>query len=489
VRKVVPKCSADVQKRLPTPSVGRRRRRDVVTSRRCFLQSIGAAFGAASISGAAQIATPILSRRPKVAAIFSEFRFRSHAFNFLENFFKPFLFNGKLTDPGVDVVSFYADQFPKDDMARDVSKSFGIPLFGSIDEALCVGGRELAVDAVLSIVEHGDYPTNDRAQKMYPRKKFFDEAVAVMRRSDRYVPFFNDKHLSYRWDWARDMVRTARQFGIPLMAGSSVPLAERRPAIEIPEDAEIAEAIAIHAGGVEVYDFHGLEVLQSFVESRSAGETGIGRVEFLDADAIWQAADEGRWSVALAEAAIAAELGDAARPNITRPKLPNDSATKDPRQLAITHGILITYTDGLRGAVLQVGHSSNRWNFACRLKQATPAPVGSNPEKDQLLATALFNGPWGNRCLFKALSHAVQHLFINGRPPYPVERTLLVSGALDAAMTSRQRKEPVETPELQFGYQSGDWREFRELGGSWKVITKETPENKDFRPGDAQFVH
>jgi hypothetical protein len=136
--------------------------------------------------------------------------------------------------------------------------------------------------------------------------------------------------------------------------------------------------------------------------------------------------------------------------------------------------------------VLQVGHSSNRWNFACRLKQ--PANPSQSARDSRLLATALYNGPWGNRCLFKALSHAVQHLFVHRRPPYPVQRTLLVSGALDYAMTSREQHKPVATPELQFSYQAGDWRAFRELGDSWKVITKDTPEGKDFRPGDAQFV-
>src|SRR5687768_2587319 len=51
------------------------------------------------------------ARRPKVAAIFTEFRFRSHAYNILENFFRPYLFRGQLVAPGVDVVAFYADQF------------------------------------------------------------------------------------------------------------------------------------------------------------------------------------------------------------------------------------------------------------------------------------------------------------------------------------------------------------------------------------------
>ena len=66
--------------------------------------------------------------------------------------------------------------------------------------------------------------------------------------------------------------------------------------------------------------------------------------------------------------------------------------------------------------------------FACRLRGRT-----------QPLATALFNGPWGNRCLFKALSHAIQHLFRTRSEPYPVERTLLATGILEAAMTSFAR--------------------------------------------------
>ena len=60
-----------------------------------------------------------------------------------------------------------------------------------------------------------------------------------------------------------------------------------------------------------------------------------------------------------------------------------------------TEGTLITYKDGLKATVLKVGHSSTRWNFACRLK--------SDPK---IHATSFYVGPWNNRNLFKALSHA-----------------------------------------------------------------------------------
>jgi hypothetical protein len=404
--------------------------------------------------------------KPRVAAIFTEFRFRSHAFNFLENFFRPYLFNGQLTEPGVEVVSFYADQFPKDDLAREVSRRLHVPLFGSIAEALCVGGKELAVDAVLSIVEHGDYPMNGRGQRMYPRREFFDAAVAVMRRAGRAVPLFNDKHLSYRWDWAKQMYDTSRALGVPLMAGSSVPLAERRPPLELPAGSEIEEAVSVHGGGVESYDFHGLEVLQSVVESRRGGETGISQIEFLERAELERAAEQGRWSRALYDAAMAVDI----------PRPPGSPrAPKNDRPTAPSHGILVRYRDGTRAAVVAAGGNANRWNFACRLRG-----------ESQVRATAFYNGPWGNRNLFKALSHAVQWLFVERRAPYPVERTLLVSGALDAAMDSRQRGgQPIRTPHLEFAYAPVDFRPFRETGASWKVLRPDTPEKLAFEPGDS----
>src|SRR5207253_4206821 len=135
--------------------------------------------------------------------------------------------------PG-EIVSFYADQrAPEGDTTDEVARRFKIPVQRTIERALTLGGKELAVDAVLLIGEHGEYPTNRLGQHEYPRKRFFDEITAVMRRSNRYVPIFNDKHLSYQWTWAREMYDFCAQHRVPFMAGSSVPLAQRRPGLEI----------------------------------------------------------------------------------------------------------------------------------------------------------------------------------------------------------------------------------------------------------------
>jgi hypothetical protein len=425
--------------------------------------TVTSAAGCATAIGTARAAQ---APRPKVAAVFTELRVRSHAFHILSNLMGPYLFRGQWTDPGVDVVSWYADQFPTGDMAREASQRLKVPLYGTIGEALCLGGNELAVDAVVLIGEHGRYPRSELGQVMYPRKEFFDQIVAVVERSKRPVPVFNDKHLSYRWDWAKAMYDDAQRLKMPLMAGSSVPLAERRPAIEFPTGEVVEEAVSIHGGGIESYDFHALEVMQSLIEFRQGGETGISQVQLLEGDAARRALDEGRFSRELVNAAMHAEK-HAALPRRNRvPPFPSEPFT-------VRHAVLVTYKDGTRGTALTVGNYGDRWSFACRLAG-----------RKEPLATAFYSGPWGNWNLFCALSRAIAEFFKSGTAPYPVERTLLVTGALDAAMHSRAAGgQPVQTPHLEFAYRPKDFRSFCETGESWKVITPEHPEPLTFDPG------
>jgi hypothetical protein len=444
-------------------------------NRRDFLRSASVAAGgmtlAGSFAGALRADEPQNgpAKKLKVAAVITEFTYRSHAHVILENFLKPYLFNGQITDPGCEVVGLYVDQFPAGDMSRQVAKDYKFTIYPTIAGALCSGGKQLAVDAVLSIGEHGNYPVNAKGQREYPRKRFFDEIVAVFRSSGRAVPVYNDKHLSYRWDWAKEMYDTAKELKFGLMAGSSVPLAERRPPLELPADAPIVEALSIHGGGVESYDFHGLEVLQSMVEARRGGETGVARVRFLAGEPLWKAADDGQWSPQLAAAALAADFGpdhDLARAVLARGKTPKGEAVD-------AHAILLEYRDGLRGTALRLPTGGGtRWQFACQLK---------GEEKPR--ATSYYVGPWDNRNLFKALSHAIQTHFRAGRAPYPVERTLLTTGVLDAAMDSRVAAgKPIETPQLAISYQPRDFRAMREMGATWKIITEGTPQPPGIEP-------
>ena len=56
---------------------------------------------------------------------------------------------------------------------------------------------KLAVEGVLLIGEHGNYPRNDKGQILYPRLEMMEQIAAAFRKAGRSVPVFNDKHLSY----------------------------------------------------------------------------------------------------------------------------------------------------------------------------------------------------------------------------------------------------------------------------------------------------
>src|SRR5207248_2613963 len=191
---------------------------------------------------------------------------------------------------------------------REWSKKHGFPLYPDVAGALTLGGDRLAVDGVLLIGEHGDYPYNDKGQKLYPRYELFQKVVEVFKKSGRGVPVFNDKHLYYDRKKAREMAETARKVGFPLMAGSSLPVTWRRPELELPLGVRIDGALVASRGEMEIFGFHALESLQCMVERRAGGVSprsqGVQAVTCLEGDAVWKAGDDGLWSWDLLEAAL-----------------------------------------------------------------------------------------------------------------------------------------------------------------------------------------
>src|SRR6516225_1462836 len=123
--------------------------------RREFLKASGLGAAAACVPAVSPAGDEPSARKLKAAAIVTEFTYRSHTHVILENFLEPYLFNGQKTESRMNVVSLYVDQFPRGDMAREVAKTYGITIHPTIAQALRVGGERLAVDAVLSIGEHG----------------------------------------------------------------------------------------------------------------------------------------------------------------------------------------------------------------------------------------------------------------------------------------------------------------------------------------------
>ncbi|MCE2394505.1 hypothetical protein J4G02_07945, partial [Candidatus Poribacteria bacterium] len=154
-----------------------------------------------------------------------------------------------LQAPRVDLVSIYLDQIDPRDIGRELAELHGVPIYPSIRQALTLGGNELAVDGVLLIGEHGDYPYNELEQHMYPRRYLFEQICGVFASSGRTVPVFCDKHLSYNWTDAKWMYDRAKGLNVPFMAGSSLPTCWRNPFLEYDIDTPLEAAIGIGYGG------------------------------------------------------------------------------------------------------------------------------------------------------------------------------------------------------------------------------------------------
>jgi hypothetical protein len=309
--------------------------------------------------------------RPKVAAIVTEYRKFSHAQHIVDRFLYGYGWNGRHHHPPMDLVALYTDQVPESDLSRARANEHStMKLYPSVAEALTLGGNRLAVDGVLLIGEHGDYARNEKGQRLYPRYELFQQIVSVFRESSRSVPVFNDKHLSWNWEWADQMVRTARELDFPLMAGSSLPVARRLPPMELPRESQVEEAICISLGGVDSYDFHALETVQCMVERRQGGETGVVAMQALQGDAVWQALEQGSWDGGLCdprlfEACLCRSHQLQSPRNGFSHALPNLDELKQLRRNPVAYRY--EYADGLKATILIGDGLVNDFTFAARL--------------------------------------------------------------------------------------------------------------------------
>ena len=369
-----------------------------------------------------------------VAAVVTEYRENSHADVIVGKILEGWRQDGG-AGPALKLVSLYADQVPERDMSRDLAKKHGFRICKTIDEAVTLGTDDVPVAGVLSIGEHGNYPsTKDTKQKMYPRRRLFDGIVAAFRRAGKVVPVFNDKHLAYNWRDAKHMYDVAREMKIPFMAGSSLPVAWREPPLALLMDCQIEAALAIGYGGAESYGFHALETLQCMIERRRGGETGATSVQAVRGDALWQAERDGRWSRELFDVALTT------MPDARQGKL-EDRLSKD------APFYLIDHRDGLKSTVAMANGVARQFGFAAKLRG-----------HDEPVATwfRLEDGkPYGH---FEHLLRAIEPMIHSGKPSYPVDRTLFTTGVLDAAMHSLAADgKRIETPELDIKYKAADW--------------------------------
>jgi hypothetical protein len=383
-------------------------------------------------------------QRKKLALIATVWDWRSHANHMGERFLAGYPRDGRWHRPEIDVVGVYVDQRPKGDLSRQRAEEYSFKIYPTIAEALRLGTDKIAVDAVLLIAEHGDYPDNEKGQKLYPRYQFFEQIVDVFRQDGRAVPVFNDKHLSYSFAKAKRMVAASKELRFPILAGSSLPVTYRLPPIELPLNGAIEDALMIGVGGSDAMDYHALEAMQCMVERRRGGETGVRAVQLIEGDEVWRAGKAGRWPRRLLEAALARSdsrsgigLSDG-RPQDLAHSGELEELVKNPS------AYFIEYNDGFQATLLMINGAVHDFTFA--------AKVRGLPE---VQSTKFFLGPGPNVTYSACLMGKVEEMIVTGLAPYPVERTLLVSGTLERCLESRiSGHRRLATPELSVSYQA-----------------------------------
>jgi hypothetical protein len=401
--------------------------------------ALGLARAVSRSAGAAP--TP---RPATVAILATEIRRWSHAQHFVDRFLEGYGWEGRHYRPRLKLASLYVDQIPEGDLTGDRVRRHGVPVLPSIAEALTLGGSRLAVDGVLIIAEHGRYPRNEKGQTLYPRYKFFKEVVRVFEHSGRAVPVFNDKHLSTTWPECVEMMRDAQRLGFALLAGSSLPVTWRVPAIDVPRGTRLVESLCACYGGVDSYDFHGLETAQCMSERRAGGESGVRWLHAVRGPRVWDLLAERAETRRLLLEALARSHSyqPPAGYTVAAPSLDQcRRACADPVAYFMEHN------DGLRTTMLLLNGLIQDFNYAgltARGKVIATQMHLPMPGRTATLAN-----------FFSPLVHHIEDTIATGKASYPAERTLLTSGMTLMGVESLHRGQiRLETPELAVRYEA-----------------------------------
>ena len=366
------------------------------------------------------------SKRPQIAVLANIYKYHLHTQHIIDRLLDGYGYGGLYRHPQLDIVSIFVEQRGDGDLVPERAKRHPkMKVYNSVADALTLGTGKLAVDGVVYIGEQGNYPRNEKGQTEYPRHRFFEEVVNVFRASGRTVPYYSDKHLSWNWDWAKDMYDTSRKMGFPFMAGSSLPVTWRIPQVDTPLGAPIREGISVAFGSVDSYDIHALEGLQCLVERRRGGETGVKWLQAYRGDNFWKAHEAKVWSPALFKAAICRSFTRSpARTGFTDvyPTLQQmKELARDPVAYHYEHN------DGMRCTIMLLNGLVEDFNFALDIEGHT-RPFSLLEYLSRLNRGATLES------YFSPLAYYIEQLMLTGKEPYPVERVLLATGILCAGV-------------------------------------------------------
>ncbi len=405
---------------------------NLLLTRREMLSLSGMAAAAAATGTAAAATAP---KRPRIACLVSYWGLpTSHADWIVNKLLDGYWWHGAYTASRVDVVSVYIHQFDTSLLGQKVCRAKNIPIFKTVGEAVTLGGNELAVDGVVIVAEHGNYPTDLKGHWLLPRWWIYHQVTEVFERSRRSVPVFNDKHLSYNWDDAKWMFDKSRELKFALTGGSSIPTYFRTPEVELAAGTPLRNSIVVGEAPDEGAMFHCVDVLQSFADRRRGGETGVRSVQSIRGPEAWQWVNRTPWASHLVEAVR------------THFHLEPGSFPADRTPVVC----IVEYNDGTNGAV--IAGSGVGWTFAGEV-EGQEAPV--------IVSMLGWPGPISQYHAANAHEHWITEMMLTGKEPFNAERLLLSTGIVNHYMESNWEDgrysavgRRVETPFMNLSYHS-----------------------------------
>ncbi|MDA0196792.1 MAG: hypothetical protein O2887_17165 [Bacteroidetes bacterium] len=408
---------------------------NLLFTRREMLGMAGAA-GLTALMGVASGAVPQLAQeKVRIACLTTYWAApNSHADWIFTKLLDGYWWQGAYTPSRVEVVSVYIHQLEESQLGQKICKVKGIPIFNTAREAVTLGGEELAVNGVVIVGEHGNYPTDLKGHWLLPRWWIYNQVIRVFERSMRSVPVFNDKHFSYNWDEARWMFDKSRALNFPLSGGSSIPVYYRKPEIELSIDTPIKNSIVLGGTADEGAIFHAIDVLQAFVELRKGGETGVRSVQSIRGPETWKWVESNPW---------AGKLLDSVAKSF---ELEPGHFQQNPQ----TNMCVVEYNDGTKAAV--IGARNVGWTYACEIE---------GREEPTIISMLGWAGPFDQYHASNALPHWITELMVTKKEPFNAERLLLSTGIVNHYMESNWengRYSPVgrrvETPVLNMTYRT-----------------------------------
>ena len=404
-------------------------------TRRELLGMAGLAGVMALTGNAADTFAQTTQTKPRIACLVSYWALtRSHADWIICKLLDGYWWQGAHNPSRVEVVSVYIHQLEESALGQKICKAKNIPIFKTVAQAVTLGGTELAVDGVVIIGEHGNYPTDLKGHWLLPRWWIYNQVIRVFEQSKRSVPVFNDKHLSYNWDEAKWMFDKSRELNFPLTGGSSIPSYYRKPEIELDIDTPIKTSIVVGVAQNEGAIFHCIDTLQCFVERRKGGETGVKSVQNITGPETWKWVKRNPWVDKLLEAVrTSLDLKPGYFQENRRPSV-----------------LIVEYNDGTKGAVisgLEVG-----WTYAGEIEG----------RKEPVIVSMLgMPGPFGQYHAANDLPHWITEMMLTKKEPFNAERLLLSTGITNQFNESNWENgrysavgRRIETPFLNISYRS-----------------------------------